>query len=736
MASQEIIRGTVEKLHYANERWCAGRLFTSDGNSVSFAGTVSVRLGELVALRGRWTVHKKWGKQFEAEDIAFEEKIDKNGLAAWLSTHEDAHGIGLVRARRVADQFGDNFTLALKFQPENVARVAGVSVAVIEKLTESWIKQEEFNAVGAKLSTWGLTRHQIETLFAEFGNDIIRILEENPYALCHEVEGFGFRRVDDIAQKLGVAKTHPGRIRAAVQYVVTEALGEGSTCVAKLDLLTKAERLLALDQLEAPDLIMTGIEESLAKGSLATFGEGEWYAQAGMHRFEQELLDWLSSGDGHNPHFHPEMLSPTIDAYCGKLDGSQMEAAYKALGHRLTLISGGAGSGKTYTINALCDAYESSGKHVSLCAPTGKAARRLEQVTGRSAQTIHRLLEYGHKRSDDPDDPSYYRNKYGFARNERRPLTTDVVIVDEVSMVDVAMGRHLCVAIKPSTAVVLVGDHNQLPAVGPGAVLRDCLAHNLVPATVLRHCFRQAGPLKQNSSAILVGHLAPSEPDPESGPAPWYVHRKLRDPASVMACLERLFTEVIPQRWGFDPVWDVQYLTPMRKLDAQLNTRKINVLLQRLYQQKLGCFIEPAPDKGRLKFYEGDKVINTRNNYKLDVMNGSQGVVVQAQPLIVEFDGVACAIPEENRGDIELAYCITVHKAQGSEWPCVVTICHRVHSFMHHRNWIYTAVTRAAKVSVVLGDAWAIDRAVQVVKENDRKTYLDFAGQLNEEVMS
>lgn len=736
-SEKEVIRGTVEKIHFTRDGWSAGRLrVVNDGGevacwppicTVSFAGRINVRVGEAVGLRGHWTHHEKWGDQFEADDVVFEERLDKDGLVAWLSTHEDAVGIGEVRARRVADQFGDAFTLALKFRPLDVAKVAGVSAERIEKLAASWFRMEEFNAVGAKLSAWGLTRRQIETLYAAYGNGIIRVLEEDPYVICREVEGYGFRRADDIAQKLGTPKTHPGRIRAGILYEVSEALGEGSTCLKKLDLLTKAEKLLALDQLEAPDIVMSGIEELVQAEALVSFGDGEYYAGEGIHSFERFLADWLRDGDRINPHFHPEMLSPTIDAYCGALDGSQLEAAYNALGHRFALISGGAGSGKTFSVNALRNAYEAAGKTVALCAPTGKAARRLEQVTGQPAQTIHRLLEYGRKRSDDPDDPAYYRNQYGFARNEKRPICASVVILDESSMLDVALGRHLACAIGPQTAVVFVGDHNQLPAVGPGAVLRDCLRHDLMPATILQHCHRQAGPLKRNCAAILEGIVAPSEPEPESGPAPWYVHRKLKEPRDVLACLERLYADVIPNRWGLDPFWETQFLTPMHK--GELGTRSINVLLQRVHQKRLGVEVQPVPEKGRVRLYAGDKVINTRNNYKIDVMNGHQGVVVQPAPLIVKFqDGATHAIPDEDRGDIELAYCISAHKSQGSEWPCVVIVCHRLHQFMLHRGWLYTSCTRAQKVSILLGDEYGITKAAREVKENERQTYLDWAG--------
>lgn len=393
------------------------------------------------------------------------------------------------------------------------------------------------------------------------------------------------------------------------------------------------------------------------------------------------------------------------------LDPSQVRAVASAVSHRACLISGGAGAGKTTLIKCIAELYLAHGLHVALCAPTGKAARRLEQVVGIDAYTIHRLLEYMPRMG-------------GFQRHAEHPLDADVVIVDEVSMMDSELAYHLFDAIAPRTAMVLVGDHHQLPPVGAGALLRDAIAHELLPLTILSQCHRQAGTLKQNCASLLLGQVADTAPaEPGKLFSPWYVDRRHESTDTLLATVERLFTEVLGGRWGFNLLADVQFLAPQKR--GPIGTVALNHLLQKLHQQSLGVEVEPRDPEKPPALLVGDKVIQTRNNYDLDVMNGHQGVVLAVRPrLVIRFDEREIVVPNDCRGDIELAYCLTVHKVQGSEFPCVVFVCHRAHQFMLNRSLLYTAATRARQTCILLGDDRGIRTAATRVVTNTRRTLL------------
>lgn len=394
------------------------------------------------------------------------------------------------------------------------------------------------------------------------------------------------------------------------------------------------------------------------------------------------------------------------------LDESQRRAVVMALSRRACICAGGAGVGKTTIIRAIYSLYKRVGLRCSLCAPTGKAARRMEQlVPGARASTIHRLLEYQGGRGSIG----------GFQRNEANPLSDHAVIVDESSMCDSALVAALLAAVPSSCSITFVGDHHQLPPVGAGAFLRDCIARELLPMTILNQCHRQAGPLKTNAAAILQGVVAPTVKLDGKDAGPWYVHDRLADTRDVLATVERLWREVLP-RWEYDVIKDVQFLTPQHS--GPIGTRAINALLQRLHQKSLGVEVEVIDPEKRPKLYRGDKVICTRNNYELDVMNGAMGTVLDAKHLTVDFEGRPVYFPAEFRGDVELGYALTPHKFQGSEIPCAITLVHKSNSYMLHRNWLYTAATRASKTNIIMGDAVGIRRAAERIVTNQRRTLL------------
>jgi exodeoxyribonuclease V alpha subunit len=381
----------------------------------------------------------------------------------------------------------------------------------------------------------------------------------------------------------------------------------------------------------------------------------------------------------------------------------------------MVLVSGGAGSGKTFLVSAITRLYEERGLRVVLAAPTGKAAKRIEQVVGREAMTIHRLLGFKGK---------------AFTVGPENPIEADVIIVDEVSMVDVSLGWHLLRAVDlERTCVVLVGDHNQLPPVGPGNLLRDLIERRPIPTVILDEVVRQAGVLKESSIAVLRGDVRKTAPAGPDGRSPWMVFGGLSDIMEAQRQVLALFESVLVEELGFDLLADVQLLTPTRK--GPLGVDALNVELQRVVQKKLwGVHVEPPKPGRRPEFLLHDRVLQTRNNYDLGVMNGAIGVVTSVGPrrgqLRVRFEDVEVEITPENDAlkDLSLAYALTIHKAQGSEFPCAVVVIHKAHSFMHHRNLFYTSVTRARQVAILVGDHWGMRNCAEKEQVERRKTFL------------
>ena len=713
--SEKTLRGVVTKLFFSSPTFSAGKIRpVGQSDEVSFAGKLFVRERDLVTLRGIWGKHQKFGEQFQVSGISWEESLDVDGLAAWLAMHGEAIGIGDVRAKRIAVEYGSDFGTILRENPEAIAVFAAVPLENIKKLSESWSQNEEFNRIATKLAAFELTRYEIEALTKKFGGSVVPILQSDPYLLLNEIPGFGFQKVDKIAQKMGIPKDHPGRIRAGIIQALRQALDNGSTCDERGSLIRSADELLNIDSLDGAGKISNSIAElTNDPRAVKTIVDDElsWFALPYPYRQESLIAKILSSANGYNPHWPAQSVQAIAGLHCSELhDDSQERAVRLALSNRISVITGAAGSGKTTIVKAIVAAYRKSRKTVALCAPTGKAARRLNEVVDHPASTIHRLLGYN--------------PKTGFQHDHRNPIMADAVICDEVSMVDSELAFHLFDAIGPRTAVVLVGDHHQLPPVGAGALLRDCITHELAPLAILGKCHRQAGPLKENCNRLLEGYTEPSVPRGDAPYSPWIVHDQLETEVQVLECVERLYREILGNRYGFKLPWDVQFLSPIHK--GPIGTRAINALLQRIHQESLGIKVPPSsPDSPQLSLHVGDKVIQTRNNYELEIMNGHQGRVIQVKPsLFIEFDGRTVVIPNDCRGDIELAYCLTPHKCQGSEWPVAVTIVHRVHGFMLHRNWIYTACTRARQSSIIIGDSWAVRKASERVIANQRRTLL------------
>jgi exodeoxyribonuclease V alpha subunit len=643
---RESIRGIVDAVFYSGPTFSAGRLVTPDGGEVKFAGKVFVREHDAVRLEGRWVTHPKYGRQFEAEFLGHDMELDPEGLANFLANHPDIKGIGPAKARLIADRFGTDFDTAIRNEPESVAAVAKVPVETIGELRRVWIANRDFNHAMSHLAAYGLTHHQVTTLVGKFGSQVVATLERDPYVLMREIPGFGFKRVDKIARKMGAPKDLPSRIRAGIQYCVLSALDDGDCWVEYEDLLDRANTLLVMDTLDSREVIERHLEALIEEGVLVSRAlERLIVADPEIHRMETELAAMFRESRRRGPHAVAE-LDALLDVEGAELTPEQREAVRNALTFSISLMTGGAGSGKTYAVSTIVSIAERLERKVVLAAPTGKAAKRLEEVVGHEASTIHRLLGF---------------NGHSYARDARSPIEADILVVDEVSMVDVALAWRLFQAVDLTrTTVVLVGDHNQLPPVGPGNLLRDLVKSRMIPTTILTRIIRQAGVLKENSTAILSGEVRPTTEVHNGARRPWYVIDRFSDREDVRRMLLLLFEEVLAERLGYDLLRDVQVLTPTHK--GPLGTAELNVALQRLLQKKLrGCDVPDVPSGHRPVFYAGDKVIQTRNDYELGVMNGAVGFVLEATAkggLTVEFDGAVVEIEpgSDAASRLQLAY--------------------------------------------------------------------------------
>jgi exodeoxyribonuclease V alpha subunit len=710
------LRGIVETVFYSGPTFTAGRLRTAEGALVNFAGKVFAKPNDPVRFEGQWMNHPKYGRQFSVECLGYDLEMDADGLANFLANHPDVKGIGPAKARLIADGFGGGFDSAIRSRPEAIAAIAKAPLEAILALQRIWIANSDFNSAMTYLSRYGLTHRQVTTLVERFGSQVVPILERDPYVLMREIPGFGFKRVDKIARKMGTSKDLPSRIRAGLHYCVLAALDDGDCWVEYEDLLDRANTLLVMDTLDSREVIEGYLEALIAEGHLVSQPfERLVVADPEIHRLERDLAEVMASAGTRSPHAVAD-LEGLLDAEGALLNREQREAVKNALTYSISLMTGGAGSGKTYavsTITAIADRLE---KSVVLAAPTGKAAKRLEQVVGHEASTIHRLLGF---------------NGHTYSRDALNPIDADILVVDEVSMVDVPLAWRLFQAIDHTkTALVLVGDHNQLPPVGPGNLLRDLVKSRAIPTTVLTQIIRQAGVLKENSTAILSGEVRPTAEVKIGVRRPWYVIDKFTDTGDVQRMLLILFSEVLRERLGYDLVRDVQVLTPTHR--GPLGTMELNIELQRVLQKKLFDFDVPDVEHGhRPRLYPGDKVIQMKNDYELGVMNGAMGIILGVDAkggLTIDFDGLPVEIEacSDAVGNVQLAYATSIHKVQGSEFPCAVVIAHKSHSFMHHRNLLYTAATRAKEAVILLGDRWGMENCAGKRQVDRRNTFLSF----------
>ncbi len=703
---REPLAGLVERVtfHNPDNGFCVLRAKARGHHELVtvLGATPSIAVGEYIHASGRWETHREHGRQFRATFLRVTSPTSAEGMEKYLGSGL-IKGIGPVFAQRLVNAFGEAVFEVIEHEPRRLLEVEGIGDKRVQRITSSWAEQRAIREIMAFLQGHGVSTSRAVRIYKTYGADAIPRVSENPYCLARDIVGIGFKSADLIAERLGISRTALIRARAGLEYTLMQALAEGHCGLPEDELLAEAERLLEIPTAT----LVEALAAEVANGYLVADEVGDrrclflaylW----GAERFVAQRLRALASESPGWSSIDVERATAWVEKKLGvTLAPSQRTALALALVNKLLVITGGPGVGKTTLINSILKILGAKAVSVALCAPTGRAAKRLAESTGLMAKTIHRLLEADPRRG-------------GFKRDEANPLECELLVVDEASMVDVPLMASLIKALPARSALLLVGDVDQLPSVGPGQVLADIIASGAVPVTRLTEVFRQAAESRIVVNAHRVNRGQRPELSVNENSDFFFV--EAADPDDAAGKIIEVVRNRIPKRFALDPIRDVQVLCPMNR--GRLGTRALNLDLQSALNGNEG---KPAVARFGWNFRVDDKVMQTANDYDKEVFNGDIGVVrgvdLEAQEIVIEFDGRSIIYDFGELDEVSPAYATTIHKAQGSEYPAVVIPLSIQHYLMLRRNLLYTGITRARELVVLVGQRKALALAV-----NDART--------------
>lgn len=698
---RENLAGLVERVTFHNEDsgFCVLRVKArGQRDLITVVGhAAAISAGEFVQASGRWVNDRTHGLQFRADFLRSAPPTTAEGIEKYLASGM-IKGIGPIYAKALVKAFREQVFDVIEHKPERLQEVDGIGPKRADSIVAAWADQKAIREIMIFLHSHGVSTSRAVRIFKTYGADAIRLISENPYRLARDIRGIGFKSADQIAQKLGIEKTAMIRACAGIGYALTEAMDEGHCGLPRDELLIMAAALL-----EVPaEIIETALELELHDGDVVadSVDDSPCIFLAGLHRAERAIagrLRTLATGSLPWPAIDAEKAIPWVETKAAiTLAESQREAVRLALQSKLLVITGGPGVGKTTLVNSILKILTVKGVRIALAAPTGRAAKRLSESTGLEAKTIHRLLEA---------DPVHG----GFRRREDNTLECDLLVVDETSMIDVPLMHALLKAVPDQSALILVGDVDQLPSVGPGQVLADIIGSGAVPVVRLTEVFRQAA----ESRIIVNAHRINQGLMPEwvQDPASDFHFVECADPEDGVAKILQIVRERIPARYGLDSIRDIQVLCPMNR--GGLGARSLNIDLQKALNPPGELRVERFGST----FAVGDKVMQVENDYDKEVYNGDLGVIRSIDPeaseMVIEFDGRPVTYGFGELDEIALAYATTIHKSQGSEYPAVVIPLTTQHYPMVQRNLLYTAVTRGKRLVVIVGQRKAMAIAVK-----------------------
>ena len=692
-----------------------------------------VTQGASVELEGNFTQHPVYGKQFQA--VRLTEKMPEDALAMERYLGSGAiKGIGAALAGRIVRHFGDDTFQIVENEPERLSEVKGISEKKAREIAMQIAEKSDMRKAMMFLQKYGISLNLGAKIYQKYGDSVYSVLQENPYRLADDISGVGFKIADEIAYRIGIHTDSDYRIKSGMVYTLLQATGEGHVYLPKDELFQRAAELLGVDssymEKHLVDLAMDRkIVQKEQGDQILIYPAQYYYLELNTARMLRELDVFCPEDEK-----IVERRIVQIEKETGTvLDEMQKKAVQEAAGHGLLILTGGPGTGKTTTINAIIRYFEGEGAEIRLAAPTGRAAKRMTEATGYEAQTIHRLLELSGMPEDDREGQPIH-----FERNAENPLETDVIIIDEMSMVDIHLIHSLLMAVMAGTRLILVGDENQLPSVGPGNVLRDIIRSGQFPVVELKKIFRQAS----ESDIVVNAHkINKGEQVEINNKSRDFFFLKRYDADIIIRVVIALIQEKLPKYVEAKP-FEIQVLTPMRK--GLLGVERLNQILQR--------YLNPPDDSKKEKeigqglFREGDKVMQVRNNYQLEweirgrygipiekgvgVFNGDTGIIKTinefAETAEVEFeDGRWAEYSFKQLDELELAYAVTIHKSQGSEYPAVIIPLLSGPRMLMNRNLLYTAVTRARKCVTVVGSEETFRDMIRNEKQQRRYSSLD-----------